>query len=238
MKSTAPLQNPNWDYTTLTAGLNNVDLTAIPAAKFDAKKVQQAVEAQVSTESNSWDDGDGSLYLFEINFLPNKEDFAADTYSGAFKKVLDLSQTFGGALVTIEGHNAPDLLVILHGIVPNSPLTAKQQKALVALGMSAYAQESKLSMDQIGDAIKTGELAARNTSKRRANAVRAAYIAFAKSKGVTVDESQLVAVGMGATHPKFAIPADEGQWKANMRVVFRVKNVETEMDSFQAPGSK
>jgi ABC-type nitrate/sulfonate/bicarbonate transport system substrate-binding protein len=204
MNGPAPLQNADWDYNTLTAGLNNVDLTAIPAPKFDAKKAQAAVENQIATESTTWDQ-DGTLYKFEIYFQPNQTTFSAVQYADAFKKVLDLSQTFGGALVTIEGHNAPDLL----------------NRARAA-----------------GDAAKAQaiEQAAKNLSLTRARMVRQAYIDYMKSKGITADESQFVAVGMGATHPKFAVPATKEQWQANMRVVFRVKNVETEMDSFQAPG--
>jgi hypothetical protein len=54
---------------------------------------------------------------------------------------------------------------------------------------------------------------------------------------MTVDESQLVAVGLGVKAPKFPNILTEEEWnknaKFNRRVVIRVRSVETELDKFQ-----
>jgi ABC-type nitrate/sulfonate/bicarbonate transport system substrate-binding protein/outer membrane protein OmpA-like peptidoglycan-associated protein len=206
LTGTAPVQKADWDYAKLAVGLTNADLTIVPRKTFDAKKAQAQVEHEISSEPTSWDQ-DGTLYMFEIYFQPNQSAFTATQYANAFKKVLELSQTFGGAIVTIEGHNAPDML----------------NKARAA-GNTAEAQ-----------AI---EQAAKNLSLKRAQKVRDAYMEYIQSQGIQTDASQFIAVGMGATHPKFAVPATKEEWGQNMRVVFRVKSVETELDSFQSPAKQ
>jgi outer membrane protein OmpA-like peptidoglycan-associated protein len=201
--ATAPVQKAEWDYAKLAVGLANADMTIVPRKTFDAKKAQAKIEHEIASEPTAWDE-EGTLYLFEIYFQPNQSTFPATQYAEAFKKVLDLSQTFGGAIVTIEGHNAPDML----------------NKAR-ASGNTAQAQ-----------AI---EQAAKNLSQQRSQKVRDAYMEYIQNQGIKTDASQFIAVGMGATHPKFAVPATKDEWSKNMRVVFRVKSVETEMDSFEAP---
>ncbi len=205
LKAKAPLSTGNWDYTKLANGLKNVDLTAVPKPTFDASKAQTAVEKQIATELDKWNE-EGSLYLFEVYFAPKASSFDPTSYEDAFKKALELSQTFGGALVVIEGHNAPDAV----------NQAKAQGKSTTEIGII--------------------EQAARNVSLNRATAVRKAYLDFCKKKGLTVDESQFIAVGMGVKSPKFAVPADEKEWNANRRVVFRVKAVETEFDTFKPAG--
>ncbi|MDZ4837383.1 MAG: ABC transporter substrate-binding protein [Candidatus Melainabacteria bacterium] len=107
LKAKAPLTTANWDYTKLANGLKNVDLTSVPKPTFDATKTQQAVENKIATELDKWND-EGSIYQFEVYFPPKAIAFDPTSYEDAFKKALELSATFGGALVVIEGHNAPD----------------------------------------------------------------------------------------------------------------------------------
>jgi outer membrane protein OmpA-like peptidoglycan-associated protein len=143
------------------------------------------------------------LYSFEIYFAPRQSAFKTTEYADAFKKALDLSQTLGGSLVVIEGHNAPDAL----------------NKA-----RSEGRNETELGLIQ---------QAAKNLSYQRAMAVRQAYLDYCTQAGLKIDESQFLAVGMGTKDPKYPQPATEEQWNANRRVVFRVKSVETELDSFK-----
>jgi len=205
LKAKAPLTTGNWDYTKLATGLVNVDLTSVPKPTFDSTKAQAVVENKIATELEKWNE-EGSLYLFEVYFPPKASSFDPTSYEDAFKKALELSSTFGGALVVIEGHNAPDAI--------------NQAKAA---GKSAT---------EIGII----EQAARNLSLNRSVAVRKAYLEYCKKKGLTIDESQFIAVGMGVKSPKFAVPATEAEWNANRRVVFRVKAVETEFDTFKPAG--
>jgi outer membrane protein OmpA-like peptidoglycan-associated protein len=83
-----------------------------------------------------------------------------------------------------------------------------------------------------GIEIAQMEQAAKNLSLNRANAVRDSYLAFCQSKGVNVDESQFVPVGVGVQSPKFNPPRTKEEWAANRRVVFRIKQVEAELSDF------
>jgi ABC-type nitrate/sulfonate/bicarbonate transport system substrate-binding protein/outer membrane protein OmpA-like peptidoglycan-associated protein len=205
LKSRAPLQTAGWDYKTMAAGLTNSRLSAVPKHAFDTAKTQRAVEKQIASGIDKWQK-EGSLYAFEIYFAPRQASFSASEYSDAFKKALELSQTLGGTLITIEGHNAPDAL--------NKAKSEGKNETEIALI----------------------EQAAKNLSYQRALAVRQAYLDFCKQSGVPVDESQFLAVGMGTSAPKFPVPQTEDQWNANRRVVFRVKSVETELDTFKPAG--
>ncbi|MEZ4489480.1 MAG: ABC transporter substrate-binding protein [Cyanobacteriota/Melainabacteria group bacterium] len=199
-KKTA-IRNANWDYTKMANGLSGINVGALPKPAFDANRVQAEVESKIATELDTWQE-QGSLYVFEIYFAPRQNTFTAAEFADNFKQVLELSQTFGGALMVIEGHNAPDALN-----------KARRE------GQSATT-------------IATIEQSAKNLSVQRAQAVRQAFIDYAKAQGIAVDESQFVAVGMGVKDPKYQIPATEQEWNQNRRVVFRIKAIETELDKF------
>jgi ABC-type nitrate/sulfonate/bicarbonate transport system substrate-binding protein/outer membrane protein OmpA-like peptidoglycan-associated protein len=203
MKGKAPLEQAGWNYEKLAAGLKKNDTVAIAKPTFDTAKTQRAIEKEIATGKQE----EGGLYAFEIYFAPRQSAFSTTEYQDAFKKALELSQTLGGALVVIEGHNAPDAL----------------NKAI-----SEGKSETEIGLIQ---------QAAKNLSYQRAMAVRQAYLDYCKQAGLNVDESQFIAVGMGTKTPKFAVPTTEEQWNQNRRVVFRVKSVETELDSFK-PAAK
>ena len=202
LKAKATVGTANWDYTKLANGLKNVDLTAVPKPALDTAKVQQAVENQIATELDTWEE-EGTLYFFEIYFDPRQTEFPAAQYKDAYKKAMELSQTFGGALVTIEGHNAPDAL----------NKAKKEGKPATYINMI--------------------EQAAKNVAYQRAVSARDAYIQYCKDNKLVIDESQVLAVGMGVKSPKFPVPSTKQEWDANRRVVFRVKVIETELDTFQ-----
>jgi ABC-type nitrate/sulfonate/bicarbonate transport system substrate-binding protein/outer membrane protein OmpA-like peptidoglycan-associated protein len=206
MKSKTPLLTANWDYKVLASGIANSRVTELPKHEFDPVKTQRIVAKQLASGMDKWQK-EGSLYAFEIYFSPRQATFSSNEYQDAFKKALELSQTLGGTLITIEGHNAPDAL--------NKARSEGKSETEIALI----------------------EQAAKNLSYQRALAVRQAYLDYCKQAGVAVDESQFLALGMGTQSPKFAVPQTEEQWNANRRVVFRVKSVETELDSFK-PASK
>ena len=48
-----------------------------------------------------------SLFMFEIYFKPNQHSFSISDYQKEFNKVIDFSSTYGGALITVEGHSDP-----------------------------------------------------------------------------------------------------------------------------------
>ena len=203
LKGKSPLDQASWNYQKLASGMKNANMVATVTPTFDTAKTQRAVEKEIASAGKT---EMGSLYSFEIYFAPRQAAFTPTEYQDAFKKALEISQTMGGALVVIEGHNAPDAL-------------------------------NKARADGKSDAeLGLIEQAAKNLSYQRAAAVRQAYLDYCKQAGIKVDESQFLAVGVGTKSPKYPVPATEEQWNANRRVVFRVKAVETELDSFKPAG--
>ena len=71
-------------------------------------------------------------------------------------------------------------------------------------------------------------------------AVRDAVIEYAAGKGVPLDPTQFAVVGQGIEAPKSGVcgadpcaPQNEQQWRDNMRVQFRIIQVEAEAEVFQ-----
>jgi len=145
----------------------------------------------------------GTLFQIEINFSPNQSVFSERKYANDFKKALEIAQTYEGALVMIEGHSDP------LGI-----LRAKQRRR-PAIEISQMQQQAK------------------NLSLKRAREVRKSFFRYCRRSGMKVDESQFVAVGMGITNPKYNPPRTKEEWNANRRVVFRIKQVEAELNEFK-----
>jgi len=209
MNGRVVLKSANWDYQALASGLKNVDLASLSVTHFDTKKVAASVESKIKTgaEASSWE-GEGTLFKIEINFAPNESSFPEERYGADYEKALQITQTYGGAVVVIEGHGDP-----------------KKINDARAQGVSAP------EVSQMEQAVK-------NLSLQRAMAVRTSYLAYCKTKSVTVDESQLVPVGMGIKTPKFPVPHTKQEWDANRRVVFLIKNVEAEATEFAPTPSK
>ncbi|MGH8676138.1 MAG: ABC transporter substrate-binding protein, partial [Burkholderiales bacterium] len=200
----APLEHAGWDYRKLGAG---ADVAAAPEARrFDAEKVATMVARKQSQGKLQ----EGELFSFEVFFKPNQDKFTSDLYGDAFKRVTGLAATYGGAIITVEGHSDP-----------MAYLRAKRDGAPdVVLGRT---QQS-----------------AKNLSLSRAIAVRDSLIAYAKAQGVSLDPTQFAVVGHGITQPKTGIcgsdpcpPKSEAEWQSNIRVEFRILQVEAEASAFK-----
>jgi ABC-type nitrate/sulfonate/bicarbonate transport system substrate-binding protein/outer membrane protein OmpA-like peptidoglycan-associated protein len=204
MTKRVALQSADWDYNQLTAGLQNT--RAVAAPRFDPGRAQQAVEKQLAVEPGAWET-EGTLFVIEIAFDPNQSVFAEDRYANDYQKAMQIAQTYGGALVVIEGHSDP--LGILQA----------QQKG-----------ERKEVLDQMRQVAK-------NLSLARANAVRSSFIQYGKDHGINLDQSQFIAIGRGVEAPKFNPPRTKEEWAANRRVRFVIKQVEAELSEFKPLGN-
>jgi len=154
---------------------------------------------------------------FEIYFAANQNVFPAEQYKASFDKVIELVSTYGGAIMAIEGHS--------------DPLGYLREKK---------SQTPPMVLGQIRQA-------SRNLSYSRANAVKDAIIAYAKSKGVSIDASQFGIIGFGVSQPNTprckldsagdialsCAPATEQEWNATRRVVFKIIQVEAETAVFK-----
>jgi outer membrane protein OmpA-like peptidoglycan-associated protein len=178
----------------------------VAAPKFDPGRAQQAVEKQLAVEPGAWET-EGTLFVIEITFDPNQSVFAEDRYANDYQKALQVTQTYGGALVVVEGHSDP--LGILQA----------QQKG-----------ERKEVLDQMRQVAK-------NLSLARANAVRSSFIQYSKDHKIHIDQSQFIAIGRGVEAPKFNPPRTREEWAANRRVRFVIKQVEAELSEFKPLGN-
>ena len=195
----------SWKYQDFKTGKLTQEKVA-ETPMFDADKVEALVKKKVETGTL----GEGELFSFEIFFSPRQSTFPASKYRKAFEKAIDLAATYGGALVTVEGH--VDQMEYLtnkfgsskRGLSPQGPLVLNRVKQ-----------------------------SAKNLSLARSNAVKDSLVAYAKQNGVTLDVSKFSTVGHGITcENKTCAPKTKQQWAEQRRVKFRIIQVETESDTF------
>ncbi len=204
LASTSTITSANIDYKKMEAGLLNTAKVEQP--KFDKTQVA----AVVSRKQQQGTLGNDELFSFEVFFKPNQNEFSADLYADSFKKVIEFASTYGGALITVEGHSDP--MGYLRKRKANSP-----QVVLTRIKQSA-----------------------KNLSLSRAVKVRETIIKFAEDSGVALDESQFATIGHGINQPSTGIcgntpcaPKSEKEWLSNMRVQFRIIQVEAESSVFK-----
>lgn len=199
-----PLDDARWDYERFKSGLK--DTAGVELPRFDKERVASVITRKQQQGTLA----EGELFAFEVYFQPNQNTFPADLYADSFGRVVELASTYGGALISVEGHSDP--MAYLKG--------KKQGNPEVVLGR-----------------IKQS---AKNLSLTRATAVRDSVIAYARDRGITLDESQFAVVGHGITQPKSGVcgtdpcpPKTEQEWRDNMRVEFRIIQVEAESAVFK-----
>jgi outer membrane protein OmpA-like peptidoglycan-associated protein len=200
MSGKVALESANWDYATLGEGLKYAKAVA-PKRKYDPARVAKEIAKMMEVEPTTWET-EGTLFVIEINFAPQQSRFNEEEYKDDYQKALEISQTYGGAIVVIEGHADP--LGVLRA--------RKEGKSLTFVAQM--------------------EQAAKNLSLSRADAVRDSYLNFCQNAGIVIDDSQFTPVGRGVEAPKFNPPRTKEEWAANRRVVFRIKQVEAELDEF------
>lgn len=198
------LDHPKWDYARLGGGAGPAPKAE--AQRFDSEKVATIV-ARKQQEGRL---GEGELFSFEVLFQPNQDKFPAELYNDAFKRVAGLAATYGGAVITVEGHSDP----------------------------MAYLRARKDGASPL--VLGRTQQSAKNLSLSRAVAVRDSIVAYAKSQGISLDPSQFAVVGHGIAQPKSGIcgtepcaPKNEQEWQSNMRVEFRIIQIEAETSAFK-----
>ncbi len=198
------LEQAKWEYDKLRAGLAGID--SVQAPKFKSEEVARVVEKKRAMGTLK----EGELFSFEIYFKPNQNTFSADMYTDEFNKVVELASTYGGAVIIVEGHSDP----------------------------MGYLHKKKGAAPEI--VLKQIIQAAKNLSLTRSTRVRDSIMEYARSKGVNLDPTQFTVVGHGLGQPKTGIcggepcpPKTQEQWLSNMRVVFRIIQVEAEESVFR-----
>lgn len=162
----------------------------------------EAVNRVVTTGVATGSIADQTLFEFSINFDPNNDNFTAELYADAFREVIRRASIYSGAVITVEGHSDP-----------LNYLRSEQKGA----------KPSELRQ------IRQSAL---NLSAKRSAAVRDAILEYASQTGESMDPSQFAIVPMGISAPLHNPPKTEAEWRANMRVVFRILQVEAEASVF------
>ncbi|MEM1299220.1 MAG: ABC transporter substrate-binding protein [Pseudomonadota bacterium] len=190
------LATGEWDYAALAEGLTDVSKRAVAA--FDPEAAAAAVNRLRRTgrlDANTKID-------FKVYFEPDTTDFPAALYAQDFDEIVRLAATYGGAIITVEGHADP-----LHYL--------RREKD------GAAAKELR--------AIRTS---ARNLSFSRAQSVLAALGDYADGQGVAINKDQFTLDGVGIDQPAFNPPQTAEEWRQNMRVVFRILTTQAEATTF------
>ena len=202
------LSAADWDWQKLT-GVADVSVAAAP--RFNPDEASRAV-GRIREQAGLSND---TLFTFEINFKPNQRGFSAATYSGDFDRVVQLVSTYSGAVLTIEGHADP------LGYLQQRRNMERDPKGVDTVLLNRMVQSG------------------RNLSIQRAQEVRQAIIEQARAKGVSLDPTQFVTAGLGYDSPATGIcgdrpcePKNEREWLSNMRVQFRIVNIEAEANAF------
>lgn len=203
MSSAYVIGMADWDYGAFSGSVFDQRRASLPG--FDNNKATSVV----SDMKASGDLESKALVQFEINFRPNQASFSASQYERDFNRVLELAATYGGAVITVEGHSDPlRYLRRKHNGASLSDLRSIQQSA-------------------------------KTLSMSRAMEVRDVVLDYANDRGQSMDESQFVTMGHGITEPKTGMcggdpcaPSTEAEWLSNMRVTFRLVNVEAEASTF------
>ncbi len=97
----ANLSHAEWDYTSLTEGLSDLDERQIAA--FDP----EAAAAAVRTLRRTGQLDANTRIDFEVYFAPDSTEFPVALYEADFQEILRLASTYSGAIITVEGHSDP-----------------------------------------------------------------------------------------------------------------------------------
>jgi ABC-type nitrate/sulfonate/bicarbonate transport system substrate-binding protein len=204
VKSKTVITSAKWDFSNLRKGLTQTKVQKV--AHFKKDKVTKIVTKRQQQGTL----GEGTLFSFEVYFKPNQKEFSADLYKDSFDRVIKLASTYGGAIITVEGHSDP-------------------------LG---YLKKKKAGSPNL--VLRQIKQSAKNLSLTRAGTVRDNIISYAKQKHIQLDTSQFAVIGHGINSPQSGMcgaepcaPKTKQEWLNNMRVQFRIIQIEAESDVFQ-----
>lgn len=203
IKSPGKVLKAKLNYALLASGITAP--VEVNKPKFNSNSVARVIERR--QKQNSLDEG--TIFEFEVYFKPNQKAFNESLYEEQFQRVVEMAATYGGAVITVEGHSDP-----------MGYLRKKKEGEVVYV------------LNQIKQSAK-------NLSMTRAQEVRNAIVGYGIDKRAVMDSSQFAVIGHGIANPKTHIcgvdpcaPKTKDEWLSNMRVVFRIIQLEAEEDVF------
>lgn len=185
---------------------------------------------------------DRTIVSFTINFDPNQTDFTRVEYDADYQRVVEMADKYGNAVIAIRGHADPTktLLDLVKagmekGILQRTGSSGNYRYSLKGRPINLDDVQAVMRLVESGefDGAKENNpretmQAALNLSRKRAEKVRESIIAYAKTKGLVLDSSQIQAVGVGIREPFITKPANMDEARQNMRVEFRLLRVTAE----------
>jgi outer membrane protein OmpA-like peptidoglycan-associated protein len=206
--------------------------------RFDAEAALDEIESL--SRGDLLDDR--TIYQFVINFEPNQTTFPEEAYGTDFQKVVENAAKYGNAVIAIRGHSDPtkalgDLVKagLAKGILKRSGSTGNYEYFLNGKKLDLTQTQNLLKLIEDGTfdgadpSPRETAQAARNLSRKRAEAVRTAVLEYAKKKGLDLDVTQIQPIGVGIREPLIAKPRSGEEAQQNMRVEFRLVRVPAEV---------
>jgi len=154
---------------------------------------------------------EGDLGLgFPVYFKPQQSDFSFSEYKDRFDVIIERAATYGGAMMVLDGNVDPQEYWI------------QKERGAPVLVLNAIKQNAK------------------NTSLKRAEAVKKTLIKYAEKRGVKLNDTQFIIISSGIEKPSSGRicgdvgcrPKSEEEFYNNMRVEFKVMSVEAESTGF------
>ncbi len=197
-----------WDWAALGAGLKYVDVLNVTKSVFNSpEQAQQKIE-EFLLENPEMDERDTALFDYAVPFAANQDSFdAADAnLQNYFEQAMKLVDTYAGTTMIIEAHADGYLLMRLReGLEKNDKALLGKIQGVLKMSSPPTAQTATL----LERSLKT-------KSAERAEALRNAFVEYCRSKGLSMDENRIVAIGRGSTAPVFK-NADTPQKRAENR---------------------
>ncbi len=206
--------------------------------RFHAEAVQEEIE-QLGAGGVL---DERTILSFTIAFQPNQKEFSAEQYGAEYKRVVELADKFGNAVIAIRGHADPTKILLelvraglAKGILQRSGTTGHYSYSLNGRPLDLAATSTLVQLIESGAFDGAPDInpretlqSALNLSRSRAEAVRDSIASYAKGKGMLFDKSQIQPVGVGIREPFIAKPASMDEARQNMRVEFRLVRVAPE----------
>lgn len=180
-----------------------------------------------------------------IHFNPEEMDLPKEWPRNSFQPAVDQAKLLGHADILVRGHADPDWalkafekagletgdLVRQHGAeegvytwVPTGEVLDLAETSKVVNLIREQEAAAKREYNSAG--FWVDEL--QQISLKRAQAVREAFVDYAKSKGLELDEKQIRVLGVGILEPVVPHPKTEDDHEQNTRVEFSVIKIEPE----------
>jgi outer membrane protein OmpA-like peptidoglycan-associated protein len=199
----------------------------------------EAVQSEIEMLSSGGALDERTILALTIHFEPNQTEFSATQYGTEFQRVVETATRFGNAVIVVRGHADPTktLLDLVRAGMARGVL-----KRTGTAGNYTYSFDGQpFDLSSTADLVRLIEQgafdgaseanpretmqAALNLSRNRAEQVLAALVEYARSKGFTIDQTQIMPVGVGIREPFIAKPSNLDEARQNMRVEFRVIRV-------------